>query len=72
MSAEDRHTTPRDAMLGRIRAGLAVTADDGARKAAVAARLKKRSAHLVPERVAKSADGLKTLLRGFLEGQLQP
>ena len=72
MSAGDGNTTPRDArnaMLSRIRTGLAATTDDSAREAAVAARLKKRSAHLVPERVAKSADGLKGLLRGFLEGQ---
>lgn len=73
MSAADRSTrsgSARDAMLGRIRDGLAATTDDGGRKAAVAARLKKRSAHLVPERVAsKPADGLKALLRGFLEGQ---
>lgn len=59
----------RDAMLGRIRAGLAGHADDGVRKAAVAARLAAREAHLVPERVAKPADGLRALLRGFLEGQ---
>ena len=72
MSAGDGNTTPRDArnaMLSRIRTGLAATTDDSAREAAVAARLKKRSAHLVPERVAKPADGLKGLLRGFLEGQ---
>jgi len=72
MSAEDINTarrSARDAVLDRIRTRLAGAADDGARRTAVAARLHKRGAHLVPERVARPADGLKALLRGFLEGQ---
>jgi L-lactate dehydrogenase complex protein LldG len=72
MSTEDGNAArrgARDAMLGRIRTGLAASPDDGVRKVEVAARLQRRRAHLVPERVAKPADGLKALLRGFLEGQ---
>lgn len=72
MSAEDnkaaRHSA-RDTMLGRIRSRLAAGPDDSARKAQVATRLQRRRAHLVPERVAKPADGLKALLRSFLEEQ---
>lgn len=72
MSAQNGNASghgARDAMLGRIRAGLSATPGDASRKATVAARLASRKSHLVPERVARPADGLEALLRGFLEGQ---
>ena len=59
----------RDAVLGRIRSALTPGTDGGARQAAVAARLGRRSAHLVPERVSQPPSQLRSLLRGFLEGQ---
>lgn len=64
MSAADR-----DIILGRIRARLSVGSDDGVRRSAVAAHLGRRSAHLIPGRVARSDSDLKALLRGSLEGQ---
>lgn len=59
----------RTTVLSRVRSALA-TADEPQRARAVAERLKGIAPHLIPERTAgKDADGLKTLLRQFLEGQ---
>jgi L-lactate dehydrogenase complex protein LldG len=60
----------REAILDRIRSGLGVKAADNPRRAAVEARISAKTRHPTPERVrGKSADQLRKLLRGFLEGQ---
>ena len=59
----------RAQILARIRDGLGVTPDDGARQAAVAARLGTSKPHLIPDRVTKPGTDLPALLRHFLEGQ---
>ncbi|MGH6815418.1 MAG: LutC/YkgG family protein [Hyphomicrobiaceae bacterium] len=61
---------PRDAILGKVRTGLGVSADDAERRAAVADRIAMPPRHLIPARAAgKSTERLKALFRGFLEGQ---
>ncbi len=69
MSAKPPERGARSQILARIRDGLDVASDDGARRATVAARLKAPKAHLIPDRVAKPGTNLAALLRDFLEGQ---
>lgn len=65
----DALSATRAQILARIRSGLGGTSDDGARRAAVTARLKGSKPHLIPSRVTKSGTDLRALLRFFLEGQ---
>jgi L-lactate dehydrogenase complex protein LldG len=71
MSARAPETSAvmRAQIFARIRDGLGVTPNDGARQAAVAARLGTPMPHLIPDRVTKPGTNLPALLRSFLEGQ---
>lgn len=69
-SRAGKSAAARDAVLGRIRAALTTAAStDEARRASVAARLRRRAAHLIPARANAPPKALKEMLRGFLEGQ---
>jgi L-lactate dehydrogenase complex protein LldG len=60
----------REAILGKVRAGLAGNGSDAARRAAIEKRLGSPLRHLVPARtLAKPPHVLAQLLRAYLEGQ---
>lgn len=65
-----RSTSGREAILAKVRGALGVTGTESARQEAVSRRLSDAPRHLLPDRVAgKPPAELKTLFRGFLEGQ---
>ena len=66
MSASDE---VRAAMLGRIRAALDVTPDDGARRTAVAERLERHPRGTIPARAQKGGEDCVALLTDMLTKQ---
>ena len=65
----DRATSGRDAVLGKIRSQLRNEAPASQRAAVVAARLTDQPAHVVPQRVRIDADGLEALFKSHLKSQ---
>lgn len=59
----------RDAVLGRIRAALDVTPDDGARRTAIAERLERHPRGTIPARAQKSGEDGVALLTDMLTKQ---
>lgn len=63
-------SSPRSAILGRIRASLGAKAHDAARLEAARERISAHARQLIPDRAKGTAGDHAALLRSFLEGQL--